>query len=310
MNVSDLTNLVVGLALIYFGWQQNQIFKRQNEIFATQAGITMPPKKSKMALLLRYWPMLAMAALAVAMWLAAVYDRIGNHVPVGATAIAVPWVLVAVLLVTVVYSRKSHDETKGLQNTIPPKPKFGKLTIHSARWVVKDDDQHYIEAEASLRSHIKESLMDTIDIALVNQNLGGDPLKETHKVLKLVYSYGEGIQKKIIKHEGGHLTLPEPPEADKAIDAPLSERGLRPAPGLTIQSAHYGRIPADFADVTVFLQAQVRNNRLSVKVEDALFNNYIDGYESVMKRILNPGLRLLKIVYSLGDIKDRFSARI
>jgi hypothetical protein len=70
MNVSDLTNLVVGLALIYFGWQQNQIFKRQNEIFATQAGIEMPPpKKSNMAAALQYWPLLAMGLLAVAMWL-------------------------------------------------------------------------------------------------------------------------------------------------------------------------------------------------------------------------------------------------
>src|SRR5207237_1400799 len=59
--------------------------------------------------------------------------------------------------------------------------------------------------------HIKQSLIDTLEIAVVNQNLGGDPRRQTHKVLMLAYSYGEtGRQQKIARYEGGNLVLPEP----------------------------------------------------------------------------------------------------
>jgi hypothetical protein len=57
------------------------------------------------------------------------------------------------------------------------------------------------------------------------------------------------------------------------------------------------------------LQAHVRNNRLSVVVGDAIFNDYFEGAEFIMKRVLNPGLRLLKVVYSLGDFKDQIIVR-
>ena len=250
MNVSDLTNLVVGLALIYFGWQQNQIFKRQNEIFATQAGIEMPPpRKSRMAVVLQYWPLLAMVALAVAMWLAAAYDRMVTHSPIGAATIAVPWALVAVLLVTVVYSRKSHDEAsdyepikeqhrKHLERIYSGHEKetqqadgkiltlqrelealrnrpVKKLTIHSARWVVKGDEQYNHNAAPSLDAQIKESVIEGISVLLTNENLGGvDPKEDTHKLLRLTYSYGEnGTPQKIVKYEGERLTLPELPDS-------------------------------------------------------------------------------------------------
>ena len=37
MSIGDLTGIVVALATIYFLWQQNEIFKKQNPIFAAQS---------------------------------------------------------------------------------------------------------------------------------------------------------------------------------------------------------------------------------------------------------------------------------
>ena len=38
LSMGDWTTIGTGLASIYLLWQQNQIFRRQNEIFASQAG--------------------------------------------------------------------------------------------------------------------------------------------------------------------------------------------------------------------------------------------------------------------------------
>jgi hypothetical protein len=68
MSVNDWVGIVVGLSTIYFSWQQNRIFQRQNEIFAAQTGKPMPAGRSGRARLGRYWPMLAMALLALLTW--------------------------------------------------------------------------------------------------------------------------------------------------------------------------------------------------------------------------------------------------
>jgi len=55
---------IVGIATIYLLWQQNQIFKQQNIIFAKQGGVAMPPETDRTRWLKRYWPMFAMMILA------------------------------------------------------------------------------------------------------------------------------------------------------------------------------------------------------------------------------------------------------
>lgn len=70
MSIGDLTGIVVGLATIYFLWQQNQIFKQQNQIFAVQAGRHNMPPESAPHRLGRYWPMMAMALMTLGTWAA------------------------------------------------------------------------------------------------------------------------------------------------------------------------------------------------------------------------------------------------
>lgn len=62
--MTDLILIVAAIASTYLQWQQNQIFKRQNEIFADQAGKrTMPTETAKALRFKRYWPTMVMAVL-------------------------------------------------------------------------------------------------------------------------------------------------------------------------------------------------------------------------------------------------------
>jgi hypothetical protein len=62
----DWAGIISGLISIYLLWQQNQIFKKQNEIFAAQAGAKpMRREVPKRSMLTSRWPLLAMAALVI-----------------------------------------------------------------------------------------------------------------------------------------------------------------------------------------------------------------------------------------------------
>jgi len=66
VSVSDIVEILVGLVSLYLLWQQNQIFKKQNEIFAAQAGGRGRPSNiPKMSVSRRYWPLLLMGALVL-----------------------------------------------------------------------------------------------------------------------------------------------------------------------------------------------------------------------------------------------------
>jgi hypothetical protein len=62
-----ITDWIQTAAVIYFAWQQNRIFKRQNEIFANQTGQTaMQSNTSQLFKVLeRYWPTVVMVGLMV-----------------------------------------------------------------------------------------------------------------------------------------------------------------------------------------------------------------------------------------------------
>jgi len=77
--MSDWTGVVVGIATIYFLWQQNHIFRRQNEIFAAQSGGTQMVLPETSPRLRRYWPMLAMAGLALLIWAGVLYGYYDRH---------------------------------------------------------------------------------------------------------------------------------------------------------------------------------------------------------------------------------------
>lgn len=70
-----LTDWVQTAAAIYFAWQQNRIFKRQNEIIAAQSERTAVQSDSSWTLRIRrYWPTLAMLVL-IAITAYDIYDR-------------------------------------------------------------------------------------------------------------------------------------------------------------------------------------------------------------------------------------------
>jgi hypothetical protein len=69
--IDTIIGLVVGIASLYFLRQQNQIFKAQNEIFASQAGKgkqRMQAQPSIEARVKRHWPMIGMAILVSLVW--------------------------------------------------------------------------------------------------------------------------------------------------------------------------------------------------------------------------------------------------
>lgn len=88
VSAGDIVAILSGLASIYFGWQQNRIFKQQNKIFAAQAGVEMP-EQVRPSILATYWPTLAAALAAVSVGFALI-----RFEPV---SVALPWSLAALL---------------------------------------------------------------------------------------------------------------------------------------------------------------------------------------------------------------------
>ena len=84
MNATDWFVILEGIGSLLLLWQQNQIFKKQNEIFAAQAGMSIMESESPSRVALRrYWPMLTMALLMVFTWTGVVvgyYNR-DNSLP-------------------------------------------------------------------------------------------------------------------------------------------------------------------------------------------------------------------------------------
>jgi hypothetical protein len=81
-----LTDWVQTVSLVYFGWQQNRIFKKQNEIFAAQGQqggqvIVLPDKTSRLLWLRRYWPTVIMGLLFL-ITAYDIYDRHHNAAPI------------------------------------------------------------------------------------------------------------------------------------------------------------------------------------------------------------------------------------
>ena len=78
MSLSDWANFLSSLSVIYFGWQQNQILKRQNEIVATQrrktSKLVEAGGRSRFASVRSYWPTLVMVVL-IGLTAFDVYDR-------------------------------------------------------------------------------------------------------------------------------------------------------------------------------------------------------------------------------------------
>jgi len=63
--MGEVSTVLTNLVTIIFLWQQNQIFKKQNEIFAVQAGLARPEmRNASRPWLKEYWPFVAWVFLA------------------------------------------------------------------------------------------------------------------------------------------------------------------------------------------------------------------------------------------------------
>jgi hypothetical protein len=75
MGTADWVQIVVAVATIYFMWQQNRIFQRQNQIIAAQSKrTTMIVDTSWQVRVRRYWPTYVMIVL-IAVTAYDIYDR-------------------------------------------------------------------------------------------------------------------------------------------------------------------------------------------------------------------------------------------
>jgi hypothetical protein len=202
-----VTDWVQTAAIIYFAWRQNQIFERQNEIFASQAGHTAMPKTSQMPWLSRYWPTMIMVGL-VALTAYDIYARRG-------AAPVVPWwfyVFLLLIVATIGLVDGRLTRTKQLAGERPKEP--SKLVIHWANYRAVENAGDVYQVGDFLRQIISgDSLV--FDIENHNFVIGDknfvphDPLPFKEKRLQVNYSYGGQPACTTERREHGRLLLPE-----------------------------------------------------------------------------------------------------
>lgn len=128
-----------------------------------------------------------------------------------------------------------------------------QLRIVSARYGV---DNRFNDVRERLQGMVRNS---ALSVKIDNVAMGGDPAAAKAKVLEVTYEY-KGATYQTIAKEGATLNLPE--AGSKPTIAAQVSAGLR------ITAARYGG-DNRFNDVRERLQAMVRDNALSVKVDNA-----------------------------------------
>lgn len=125
----DLVAIMSGLASIYFGWQQNRIFKEQNKIFATQAGFEMP-ENVRSRKISTYWP--TIAAITVAALVGFSLFRVEP------LSVALPWSLVVlfafvVTLLTLTLMRGTKTQHSAIAESERQRDRIVSLTEQLAQ---------------------------------------------------------------------------------------------------------------------------------------------------------------------------------
>jgi hypothetical protein len=192
-----LTDWIQTAAVIYFAWQQNRIFKQQNQIFADQAGRSAMSKTSQIPWITRYWPTTVMVGLAVLTG----YDIYARR---GASPV-IPWWFYALLLLIVIAigliaSARSAPRTEKLKE-------LSKLVIHRATWGAAKGPGPRVDVTDKLAALERDGLM--VDIKHQNPILG-DPCPGKPKRLDVEYSYGSEINHaQMSRWEGNLSAIPE-----------------------------------------------------------------------------------------------------
>jgi hypothetical protein len=228
MSTGDLIVAIVAItsnaAGIFFGWQQNQIFKEQNRIFAAQAGVKMPEtdRHNRVGL---YWPAIAAVFLAGGVGIALT--------EFGTISLAFPWALVALLTFGTTFSVMRLKNSLGAQQsaiadnvslkqqlvdlgspTVLAQP--SKLVIHSADYGAIEgggvdypvkDFLNQIAGPSCLAFEIRNSQFKVNGWDYVPD----DPKDFKEKRLKVTYSYDGGSSHTIRRREKTWLVLPEDP---------------------------------------------------------------------------------------------------
>jgi hypothetical protein len=262
-----LTDWIQTGALIYFAWQQNRIFKRQNEIFAAQSDRTAMLKTQSWTIpFKRYWPTFAMLALAV-LTLFDIYDR---HHPglawsqwlwLAGAAILVPiavsyvWFLLAQKLTVPAADVPSSDTHRDVKSPT-------KLIIQSANYRAIRDGGEQFEVDELLRKMITGDTLvfgpiENHSFVIDGRNLvPTDPYSGERKRLKVRYSYGNKPVREIVRYEHDILVLPEDSEIER-LTTEIEKTKLRQFPRLvfTLQRV-ISEGPA--TSPTVFLKNKVR----------------------------------------------------
>lgn len=202
--VSDWTTLVAGIAGVYLLWKQNQIFERQNEIFARQAGQTaMRTETSQMPWIGRYWPTMIMVGL-MALTAYDIYDR-HRKSP------SIPWWLYGLLLLIAAVAGLAIGRLTTKAKLLPGSK---KLEIRSARYQ-EIGSPNYRDVTQRLMEIAADGLVIPVDYTF----LGCDPAPGNHhKRLVVDYVYGDLPQAQAVGYEGGKLILPQDPEIQRLMN--------------------------------------------------------------------------------------------
>lgn len=131
-----------------------------------------------------------------------------------------------------------------------------QLRIVSARYGA---DNRFNDVRERLQGLVRDN---ALSVKVDNTAMGGDPAVAKSKSLEVAYEY-KGATFQTVAKEGGTLTLPEP-GAKPALSTTVTSAGS----GLRILAARYGG-DNRFNDIRERLQAMVRDNGLSVKVDNA-----------------------------------------
>jgi hypothetical protein len=192
-----------GIATIYFGKQQNDIFREQNRIFAAQAGTPMPETSSKKSKLRLYWPALAAIVVVLAVGVTIGKLQLATSKPVGALAVSIPWTLalLCAFFITYLLGRR--------RNELP-----SKLTIYSANYrAIEGGGDEYQVGECLARLVAGDGLVFQIEnhnfVADGKNYVPNDPKGFKDKRLEVEYSFGSGQKITIERPEHALLVLPE-----------------------------------------------------------------------------------------------------
>ena len=141
----DIGDAVIGLPVVYFAWRQNEIFQRQNDIFATQAGMVTSMRNDPHRVrswIGRYWPTFVLMFLIFIAWVPFGYrlyhEYFGDQkqlTPDSSGSPFAPWLLGVGIVALVgydVYRRFSKKSAQAVE--IPLRPSESLLTIHSAKY--------------------------------------------------------------------------------------------------------------------------------------------------------------------------------